>query len=84
MSLVTKIIKIGNSQGIRIPKTLLEQVNLGEEVELVVDGNQLILRPAGNPRQGWEAAFADMSEQGDDALLDGDIIDTDWDDQWEW
>ena len=84
MSVLTKIVKIGNSQGIRIPKALLEQVNLGEEVELVVDGNQLILRPAGNPRQGWEAAFADMSEQGDDAVLDGDIIDTDWDDQWEW
>lgn len=87
MGFVTKIVKIGNSQGIRIPKALLEQVNLVEatEVELVVKDDQLVVRPIGNPRTGWEGAFARMAEKGDDALLDVDMIEQDWDVRdWEW
>ncbi len=65
-----RIVRIGNSQGIRIPKPLLEQTGLGTEVELEVQGEQIIIRPADRPRQGWEAAFRTMAEAGDDALLD--------------
>ena len=39
----TRIVKIGNSQGIRIPKLLLEQSNLGEEVELELEQDQIIV-----------------------------------------
>ena len=49
----TRIVPIGNSQGIRIPKVLLEQVGLKGEVELSVDGDSLIIRPAASPRAGW-------------------------------
>ena len=72
----TRIIKIGNSQGIRIPKLLLEQSRLGEEVELEVRDSQIVIRPAGSrPRQGCEEAFRAMSERGDDRLLDDDLKD---------
>jgi antitoxin MazE len=60
----TRIIAIGNSQGIRIPKVLLEQSGLGEEVELEVHDAQLVIRPAARPRQGWDEAFCAMAEQG--------------------
>lgn len=61
----TRIIAIGNSQGIRIPKVLLEQSGRGEEVELEVHDSQLVIRPAERPRQGWDEAFRAMAEQAD-------------------
>jgi len=82
----TRIIKIGNSKGIRIPKLLLEQVDLGEEVELEVKEGQLVIRSAQSPRQGWEEQFEAMARHGDDKLLDGEVLNlTSWDtDEWEW
>lgn len=81
-----RIIRIGNSQGIRIPKPLLEQSGLGEEVELEVQQHQIIIRAAERPRQHWEAAFQSMAERGDDALLDPDgLRSSAWDEEeWEW
>ncbi len=84
--ITTQIIKIGNSQGIRIPKPLLEQVGLNGAVQLEVKADHLILRPARVARQGWEEQYQRMAENGDDALLDGDIPSmTKWDEtEWEW
>lgn len=81
-----KIVKIGNSQGIRIPKVLLERSNLAEEVELEAEDNRIIIRSTKQPRQDWEQAFRAMAERGDDALLD-DVApaQTEWDeDDWQW
>jgi antitoxin MazE len=64
----SRIIRIGNSQGIRIPKTLLEQSGLGPEVELEVQGQQIIIRAARPPREGWEASF--LSAQAEATLED--------------
>lgn len=69
----TRIIKIGNSRGIRIPKALLEHAGLREEVELEAQQNQVVIRAAGKPRQGWEEAFRAMAEHGDDQLVDEDL-----------
>ena len=84
----TRIIRIGNSQGIRIPKLLLEQVNLAEdeEVELELQSNQIIVRPTQEVRHGWAAAFKAMAEHGDDEMLDADVMSTsEWDEtEWEW
>lgn len=81
----TRIVRIGNSHGIRIPKPLLEQTGLQGEVELEVQGNQLLVRSIDRPRQGWEAKFRDMAERNDDALLDSEAASTAWEDEdWEW
>lgn len=80
----TQIIRIGNSQGIRIPKPLLEQSGIQTEVEIEVESDRLIIRPASKRRAGWEEAFAAMTEHGDDRLLDSETPTT-WDDtEWEW
>jgi antitoxin MazE len=80
----SKVVKIGNSRGIRIPRTILEQVGLEDEVEMKVEGNRLIIHAARRPRQDWEARFAEMAERGDDQLLD-ESTPTQWDDEeWEW
>ncbi len=80
----TQIIQIGNSRGIRIPKPLLEQAGLGSEVEIAVQDDELIIRPAARPRLGWEAQFMAMGQAGDDRLLD-EPVPTHWDaSKWEW
>ncbi|MBE9069661.1 AbrB/MazE/SpoVT family DNA-binding domain-containing protein [Leptolyngbya cf. ectocarpi LEGE 11479] len=80
----TSIVKIGNSQGIRIPKLLLEQSGILGDVEIEVQDGCLVVRAVSHPRADWGEAFAAMAEHGDDALLDNDLA-TDWEiDEWEW
>jgi antitoxin MazE len=79
----THIVKIGNSQGVRIPKALLEQSGLKGEVTLEVTDGSIVIRPVRRPREGWEAAFAQMAAEGDDWLLDEDLHDLP-DEPWEW
>ena len=80
----TRIVKIGNSQGVRIPKLLLERSNLPEEVELEAQDNQIVIRSANRPRQGWADAFQAMAESGADSLLDENVP-TRWDvEEWQW
>jgi len=80
------IVRIGNSQGIRIPKVVLEQTKLEGEVELEVRDREILIRPVSKPRQDWAQKFKAMAEKGDDKLLDSSSIDqTSWDkDEWEW
>jgi antitoxin MazE len=80
----TQLIAIGNSRGVRIPKPLLDQANLGTEIEIVVRAEGLMLRSATRPRAGWEEQFRAMAERGDDRLLD-EAAPTTWDaTEWEW
>ena len=84
MTIRSKVVKIGNSRGIRIPRTILEQVGLTDEVEMKVEGNHLIIQASHHPRQGWEDCFAAMAEHGDDRLLD-ETSSTQWDEkEWTW
>jgi antitoxin MazE len=84
--LKARIVKIGNSQGIRIPKVLREQIGLGEDVSLEIQGNQIVIRPARSPRQGWEEQFKVMAKQGDDRLVyEESPSSSSWDaGEWEW
>jgi antitoxin MazE len=82
----TKLIKIGNSQGIRLPKTLLEQSGILGEVEIELQAEGIMIRPIAPlpARSGWEKAFAEMNAQGDDRLLDQPTA-TAWEEtEWEW
>jgi antitoxin MazE len=81
----TNIIRIGNSQGVRIPKILLEQSRLGTEVDLEVENDMIVIRPATRPREGWGEQFRLMSEREDDQLIEDLSGQTEWDkDEWEW
>lgn len=84
--MTTRIVRIGNSRGIRIPKTLLEQIGLGDEVHLEAKDNQLVIRPKRLPREGWSEAFRAMAQRGDDRLIDEPLISqTRWDnEEWQW
>lgn len=80
-----RVIKIGNSQGLRIPKPILEQTGIIDDVEIEVEKNQIIIRPIKNVREGWDAAFKIMGEKGDDETILGENISHSWDDEeWQW
>jgi antitoxin MazE len=63
-----QIIQIGNSQGIRIPKVLLEESRIAGEVELELHPDGILIRNARSPRTGWDEAFKAMAENEDDDL----------------
>ena len=81
-----RVIKIGNSQGLRIPKPILEQTGIMDDVEMEVEKNQIIIRPVKNPRKGWDNAFKVMGEKGDDEpIIDDENISHTWDEEeWQW
>jgi antitoxin MazE len=68
------IIKIGNSRGLRLSKTILERYNIRDSVELILQEEQIILKPVDEPRKGWETAFRNMRTGNDDKLLMDDIF----------
>ncbi len=83
MPVKAKVIKIGNSKGVRIPKALIEQANLGDEVELEVQEGKLVIKPAGGPRAGWEEDFARMTEEDKQPVFPD--FPNQWDEEdWEW
>ena len=78
----TNIVTIGNSQGVRIPKILLEQSKLPQEVELEVRGDSIVISPARRPRENWAEAF--RAAAGDDEIIGGDIGNNFDEEEWEW
>src|SRR5258707_320598 len=67
-TLIGKLVRIGNSRGVRLPKTVIEQAGLSEDISIAVVGDRVILRSAGaaHPRAGWEEQIkAALAEHGD-------------------
>ena len=80
----TKIIRIGNSRGVRIPKPLLEQAGLDGDVRLRVVESGIMIEGATTPRSGWGMAAELLRERGEDSLLD-EPAPTDFDEsEWSW
>ena len=82
--MIASVVQIGNSRGIRIPKNILLELNIENEVEMIVHNNALLIKSIEKkPRLGWEKAFEKMSEAKDDRLLLSEKIDSDVFD-WVW
>ena len=81
-----RLVKIGNSRGIRLPKAIIEQAGIEDEVELEAQKGRIVIRAKRNPRAGWEESCRLMHERGDDALIDGPLPSlTKFDEEeWEW
>jgi antitoxin MazE len=90
----TRIVRIGNSQGVRIPRNLLEQAGFitnegdstfGQEVELEAGHEGILIRRTRRTRAGWAEQFQQMAARGEDALLDPPSPPTTWDErEWLW
>lgn len=81
-----KIVRIGNSQGVRIPKIMLSDSRLDKDVELEIVDEGILIKPAKNPRQNWEAAFREMAEEdADELIIEDSDAQTDFEkDSWRW
>jgi len=80
----SRLVRIGNSRGVRIPKVWVEQLKLGDALEMTIQADRLVIHSARRPRQGWEEQFRAMHESGDDCLMEEFPAAT-WDeDEWEW
>jgi antitoxin MazE len=84
MATKTRIVQIGNSQGIRVPRALLEQADLGEEVELQAQPGRLIVKAVRRRRTGWAEAAKAMRARGHDSLLDSPTLTRFEQDDWTW
>jgi antitoxin MazE len=76
------VIKIGNSKGIRLSKSLLERYNIRDRIELILEKGRIILKPVPEPRQGWDEAFHQMHSNGEDDLLIPDVFDDETTEEW--
>lgn len=78
------IIQIGNSQGIRIPKMMLEETKLVGEVELEVHPDGLLIRSVQKPRGNWDSAFKELADNEDDQVLDASPTTRFEKKEWQW
>ncbi|WP_282019190.1 AbrB/MazE/SpoVT family DNA-binding domain-containing protein [Salegentibacter mishustinae] len=78
----TSIIKIGNSRGLRLSKTILEKYHIKDKVELILEKGHIILRPIESPRKNWEEKFKEMANNNDDEPLMNDVFEDENFDEW--
>ena len=76
------LIKIGNSQGVRLPKAVIEQAGLSDDLDIEVSGNSIIIRPAKRPRENWDEAAAACHQSGEDRLDEWDSVSADFEGEW--
>lgn len=79
-----RLVRIGNSRGIRLPKPVIEQARLSEEVEVEVRDGSVIITSSQQPRAGWAQAACEMRERNQDRLIDEPTA-THFDErEWKW
>jgi len=84
MTTKTRIVRIGNSRGIRVPKFLLDQAQLPDEVELHAEPGRLVVQGARRPRADWAEAARAMAEARHDGLLDAPVPTRFDREEWQW
>jgi len=77
-----KLISIGNSRGVRLPKAVVEQAGLTDELDIKVAGDAVIIRSAKRPRENWESAAAVCHQSGEDQFPDWDATAGDFEGEW--
>lgn len=79
-----RIVRIGNSRGVRLPKPLIEQAGLTEEIELVAEDGRIVISSASRIRAGWAEAVRLLHDRGEDGLLDAGTSTRFNQGEWEW
>ena len=80
----TRLIRVGNSRGVRLPKPLIEEAGLTDEVELRVREGAIFIAPVAGVRSGWAEAARRMRARDDDGLLDAPTPTRFDKREWEW
>ena len=79
------VVKTGNFREIRIPKVVLEQCRIGDEVSMEIDNQKLVISQTSNAHEGWAESFQTMAKLGDNSLPVHDAEpDSSWNEaEWE-
>ena len=80
----THLIRIGNSRGVRLPKAIIAQAGLTDEVELGVRDGAVIIARATSARSGWADAAKQMRQRDEDRLLDTPTPTRFDEKEWQW
>lgn len=80
----SRLIRIGNSRGVRLPKPVIEQAGLGEQVDVHVRGNAVVITSRAAPREGWAEAARETRARDDDHLIDEPTRTRFDDEEWRW
>ena len=67
--MLTDVVRIGNSKGIRIPAVILKECNIKDKVEMEVKDGKIIIKPVDNARKGWDESFKAMRANNDDNMI---------------
>ncbi|MFZ4463293.1 MAG: AbrB/MazE/SpoVT family DNA-binding domain-containing protein [Bacteroidales bacterium] len=76
------IIKIGNSKGLRLNKSILERYQIQDKIEIILEKGRIILKPIDQPRKNWDSAFQKMHQENDDKLLISDVFENEPLEEW--
>ncbi len=80
--MLVSIIKIGNSKGLRLSKTILEKYEIEDKIEVILEKDHIILKPITAPRKGWDNAFKKMNKNKEDNLLLNDVFEDENFEEW--
>jgi len=80
----THLVRIGNSRGVRLPKTIITQAGLTDEVELGVRDGAVIIARATSARAGWADAAKQMHQRDEDRLIDAPTPTRFDEKEWQW
>ena len=84
VAMKSRLVRIGNSRGVRLPKPVIEEAGLAEEVELQVVGNTVVIRSRHSARSGWAEAAQRMRAADNDRLLDKTTATRFDEEEWRW
>ena len=78
----TSLVKIGNSKGVRLPRAVIEQAQLTDELQLEVGTGVVVLRAIRSVRKNWEDDAARYRAASEDDMSDWDVVTGDFDGEW--
>jgi antitoxin MazE len=79
-----KLVRIGNSRGVRLPKPLIEEAGLSDDVDLRVHNGAIVISRLSELREGWAEAAATLASRGEDRLIDAPTPTRFDEEEWEW
>lgn len=78
----TEIIKIGNSKGLLLSKTILEKYQIKDKVEVILEMGQIILKPISSPRKNWDKAFEKIKKDSKEEMIINDVLNDETFEEW--
>lgn len=79
-----RLIRIGNSRGVRLPKPVIEQAGLEDQIEVQVRGGAVVISSRKGPRAGWAEAARVMRDRGEGRLMGPEVLTSFDDAEWQW